>query len=208
MPEDRQAVHEVKHWAHALQVVNRYIDQGVAELVPGVLFIDEVHMLDIECFTLPQQGPGEQPGAHCHLCHQPWDLPGGAAPGGAVASFAGCGSCFCAHHRNCACHCDRCCQLATAEVHSHVPLCSPAALLLPADPWHRHHSPSWCPCGPVGPPGHHQNPYHTTWRRWWPSWRSELRQAHTLGSCSHDGAQDAQSPDWAAHLADRAGFAA
>ena len=24
------------------QVVNRYIDQGVAELVPGVLFIDEV----------------------------------------------------------------------------------------------------------------------------------------------------------------------
>jgi len=34
-----------------VQVVNRYIDQGVAELVPGVLFIDEVHMLDIECFT-------------------------------------------------------------------------------------------------------------------------------------------------------------
>ena len=34
-----------------IQVVNRYIDQGTAELVPGVLFIDEVHMLDIECFT-------------------------------------------------------------------------------------------------------------------------------------------------------------
>merc|ERR1711985_18938 len=33
------------------KVVNRYIDQGVAELVPGVLFIGEVHMLDIECFT-------------------------------------------------------------------------------------------------------------------------------------------------------------
>ena len=33
------------------QVVNKYIDDGVAELVPGVLFIDEVHMLDIECFT-------------------------------------------------------------------------------------------------------------------------------------------------------------
>ncbi|TKA60928.1 RuvB-like helicase 1 [Cryomyces minteri] len=59
------------------KAVNRYIDQGVAELVPGVLFIDEaslpshstvssprpsalssqstlmlhVHMLDIECFT-------------------------------------------------------------------------------------------------------------------------------------------------------------
>merc|ERR1712167_96942 len=34
------------------RVVNRYIDQGTAELVPGVLFVDEVHMLDIECFTL------------------------------------------------------------------------------------------------------------------------------------------------------------
>ncbi|KAI8853520.1 TIP49 C-terminus-domain-containing protein [Chytridium lagenaria] len=33
------------------KVVNRYIEQGIAELVPGVLFIDEVHMLDIECFT-------------------------------------------------------------------------------------------------------------------------------------------------------------
>eukprot|EP01007_Sphenomonas_quadrangularis_P000509 NODE_1352_length_905_cov_142.574766_g1117_i0.p1 GENE.NODE_1352_length_905_cov_142.574766_g1117_i0~~NODE_1352_length_905_cov_142.574766_g1117_i0.p1 ORF type:complete len:271 (+),score=131.52 NODE_1352_length_905_cov_142.574766_g1117_i0:22-813(+) len=32
-------------------VVNKYIDQGIAELVPGVLFIDEVHMLDLECFT-------------------------------------------------------------------------------------------------------------------------------------------------------------
>jgi len=31
--------------------VNTYISEGVAELVPGVLFIDEVHMLDIECFT-------------------------------------------------------------------------------------------------------------------------------------------------------------
>jgi DNA helicase TIP49 (TBP-interacting protein) len=25
--------------------------QGQAELLPGVLFIDEVHMLDMECFT-------------------------------------------------------------------------------------------------------------------------------------------------------------
>ena len=33
------------------RVVQRYIDQSVAELVPGVLFIDEAHMLDIECFT-------------------------------------------------------------------------------------------------------------------------------------------------------------
>lgn len=33
------------------KVVNKFIDQGIAELVPGVLFIDEVHMLDIETFT-------------------------------------------------------------------------------------------------------------------------------------------------------------
>jgi len=33
------------------KVVNRYIENGTAELVPGVLFIDEVHMLDIECFS-------------------------------------------------------------------------------------------------------------------------------------------------------------
>jgi RuvB-like protein 1 (pontin 52) len=33
------------------KVVNKYIDHGIAELVPGVLFIDEVHMLDIECFN-------------------------------------------------------------------------------------------------------------------------------------------------------------
>lgn len=33
------------------KIVSGYIDQGVAELVPGVLFIDEVHLLDIECFA-------------------------------------------------------------------------------------------------------------------------------------------------------------
>ncbi|TEB20371.1 RuvB-like helicase 1 [Coprinellus micaceus] len=33
------------------KVVKNYVDQGVAEVVPGVVFIDEVHMLDIECFT-------------------------------------------------------------------------------------------------------------------------------------------------------------
>ncbi|KAJ1888888.1 RuvB ATP-dependent DNA helicase pontin [Kickxella alabastrina] len=33
------------------KAVNKYVEQGTAELVPGVLFIDEVHMLDIECFT-------------------------------------------------------------------------------------------------------------------------------------------------------------
>ncbi|KAL1137641.1 hypothetical protein AAG570_009337 [Ranatra chinensis] len=37
------------------KVVNSYIDQGIAELVPGVLFIDEIHMLDIETFTYLHQ---------------------------------------------------------------------------------------------------------------------------------------------------------
>ena len=33
---------EPKTGGDCVQVVNRYIDQGTAELVPGVLFIDEV----------------------------------------------------------------------------------------------------------------------------------------------------------------------
>ena len=33
------------------KVVQKYLDDGVAELVPGVLFIDECHMLDQECYT-------------------------------------------------------------------------------------------------------------------------------------------------------------
>lgn len=33
------------------QIVSGFIEQGIAELIPGVLFIDEVHMLDIECFS-------------------------------------------------------------------------------------------------------------------------------------------------------------
>ena len=36
------------------KVVNRYIDDGVAELIPGVLFIDDVHMLDMESFLSQQ----------------------------------------------------------------------------------------------------------------------------------------------------------
>lgn len=33
------------------RLVNQYIEQGIAELIPGVLFIDEVHILDLECFS-------------------------------------------------------------------------------------------------------------------------------------------------------------
>jgi RuvB-like protein 1 (pontin 52) len=32
------------------KVVNKYIDQGVAELVPGVLFIDEVFCFKLEIY--------------------------------------------------------------------------------------------------------------------------------------------------------------
>lgn len=48
-PRKTEITEKLRHEIN--KVVNRYIDQGVAELVPGVLFIDEVHMLDIECFT-------------------------------------------------------------------------------------------------------------------------------------------------------------
>lgn len=40
---------------HAAQVVNRYIDQGTAELVPGVLFIDEVSLCVVFDFTSPRE---------------------------------------------------------------------------------------------------------------------------------------------------------
>lgn len=31
--------------------VGEWREEGKAEIVPGVLFVDEVHMLDIECFS-------------------------------------------------------------------------------------------------------------------------------------------------------------
>lgn len=34
-----------------LYQVAEWREEGKAEIVPGVLFIDEVHMLDIECFS-------------------------------------------------------------------------------------------------------------------------------------------------------------
>merc|ERR1711881_268816 len=33
------------------QKVSEWREEGKADIVPGVLFIDEVHMLDIECFS-------------------------------------------------------------------------------------------------------------------------------------------------------------
>ena len=51
-----------------IKVVNQYIDTGIAELIPGVLFIDEVHMLDIECFTY-KWSSSTTFGAKCYFCN-------------------------------------------------------------------------------------------------------------------------------------------
>lgn len=37
------------------KVVTQYVNDGIAELIPGILFIDEVHMFDMECFTYLNQ---------------------------------------------------------------------------------------------------------------------------------------------------------
>ena len=52
------------------KVVNRYIAQGVAELIPGVLFIDEVHMLDAECFTYLNRALEDSLAPHRDLRHE------------------------------------------------------------------------------------------------------------------------------------------
>lgn len=33
------------------KTINKYLEMGLAEIIPGVLYIDEAHMLDIECFS-------------------------------------------------------------------------------------------------------------------------------------------------------------
>jgi RuvB-like protein 1 (pontin 52) len=51
-PKKTEIADKLRHGIN--RVVNRHVDQGSAELAPGVLFIDEVHMLvdmlDMECF--------------------------------------------------------------------------------------------------------------------------------------------------------------
>lgn len=56
------------------KVVNKYIDQGIAELVPGVLFIDEVHMLDIETFTYLHRALESAIAPIVIFCHKSWPL--------------------------------------------------------------------------------------------------------------------------------------
>ena len=48
-PKRTEVTEKLRHEINS--VVNRYIESGTAELVPGVLFIDEAHMLDLECWA-------------------------------------------------------------------------------------------------------------------------------------------------------------
>ena len=43
--------------------VAEWREEGKATIVPGVLFIDEVHMLDIECFSWYARPPARPPAA-------------------------------------------------------------------------------------------------------------------------------------------------
>ena len=36
---------------HSNEIVKKMLDEGRAELVPGVMFIDDAHMLDLECYS-------------------------------------------------------------------------------------------------------------------------------------------------------------
>ena len=45
-----ELTHTLKIYFFAFKVAE-WREEGKAEIVPGVLFIDEVHMLDIECFS-------------------------------------------------------------------------------------------------------------------------------------------------------------
>ena len=46
--------------------VGEWQEEGKAEIVPGVLFIDEVHMLDIECFLVHKPCARSGVGANSH----------------------------------------------------------------------------------------------------------------------------------------------
>ncbi|VVA94418.1 unnamed protein product [Arabis nemorensis] len=61
--------------------VAEWREEGKVEIVPGVLFIDEVHMLDMECFSFlnralenemsPILGHGNKPRSHMNPWHRP-----------------------------------------------------------------------------------------------------------------------------------------
>jgi len=49
MPTEREISPEVRREVD--EEVKKLVDEGRAEIIPGVLFIDDAHMLDIECFA-------------------------------------------------------------------------------------------------------------------------------------------------------------
>ena len=49
MPTEREISSEVRREVD--EEVKKLVDEGRAEIIPGVLFIDDAHMLDIECFA-------------------------------------------------------------------------------------------------------------------------------------------------------------
>ena len=44
-------VDALTHFIFCNNLVSEWREEGKAEIAPGVLFIDEVHMLDIECYS-------------------------------------------------------------------------------------------------------------------------------------------------------------
>uniref|UniRef100_A0A1I8F832 RuvB-like helicase n=1 Tax=Macrostomum lignano TaxID=282301 RepID=A0A1I8F832_9PLAT len=50
--------------------VAEWREEGKAEIVPGVLFVDEVHMLDIECFSFLNRALESDNGPSAHYGHQ------------------------------------------------------------------------------------------------------------------------------------------
>lgn len=52
-PRKTELTDKLRHEINA--VVEKYVAQGVAEVLPGVLFVEEAHMLDLECFGYLQQ---------------------------------------------------------------------------------------------------------------------------------------------------------
>jgi RuvB-like protein 1 len=48
-PRHSELTEKLRHEVN--KIVQQYVQEGVAELIPGVLFIDEVHMLDVACFS-------------------------------------------------------------------------------------------------------------------------------------------------------------
>lgn len=49
MPAEKEISHEVRKTVD--EEVKKLVDENRAEIIPGVLFIDDAHMLDIECFA-------------------------------------------------------------------------------------------------------------------------------------------------------------